>query len=44
MPTTLMEYMTQKSNLKTEATGIERLIEYVKTLFDPLVLMQTTKV
>ena len=31
MPTTFVEYMAQKSKLKMEVTGIERLIEYVKT-------------
>ena len=31
MLTTFVEYMTQKSKLKMEATGIERLVEYVKT-------------
>ena len=33
MSTTFVEYMTQKSKLKMEVTGIERLVEYVKTFF-----------
>ena len=31
MPTTFVEYMAQKSKLKMQVTGIERLIEYAKT-------------